>query len=430
MQSNLTAAAGRIDLQPRIGQWMTGFASRTGPAQGTHDPITARALMLKNDQASLVIVVCDLLGFSADTVAAMREAISSRADIPAGSILIACTHTHSGPTSLPMRGSLGHTDYEWLDLAAARIVDLVSELPGRLRPAVIAHASTTVRGVGFNRQDRSRPHDEELIAVSVEADTGEPIATVTNYATHAVVLGGGYTMFSADFPGEVNRYVEQARGGVGLYLQGACGDINPAVELRGHFEDCERIGETLGRAAVSVLENAPRTGSVELASASRTVDVPVDPPPSLEVLESSILAYESDRQAALESGDTVRVNTADARLEWAAQLRELIVRQQVPQAVRAEAFAAKINDLRIVGLPFETYNDIGVGIKRAVKPAKGLFVGYANGLFGYCPTDWAIAQGGYGPEGSYYWFGGLLTPVGCGAADVLVRECADLAKSL
>lgn len=430
MGSNLTAAAGKVDLDPRVGQWMTGFASRTGPAQGIHDPITARALMLRNDEASLVIVACDLLGFSADAVAAIRRSIEARAGINAGNILVACTHTHSGPASLPMRGSLGCIDREWFDSATERIVGLVSSLPGRLRPAVIAHASATVSGIGFNRQDSSRARDEELVAVSVETGTGETLATVINYATHAVVLGGGYTLYSADFPGEVNRRVEEMRGGVGLYLQGACGDINPAVELRGNFEDCERIGDALARAAVSALAGSPRVGKVELAAASRPVDVPVDPPPSLDQLESDIRGYENDRKSAEEARDIVKQHVADARLEWAAELRERMIKGSVPQTVRAEAFAAKVNDLRIVGLPFETYNDIGVEIKRVVKPLQGLFVGYANGLFGYCPTDWAKDQGGYGPEGSYYWFGGLLTPVGYGAAELLIRECSSLAKSL
>lgn len=409
---------------------MTGFASRTQPAQGIHDPILARAVLLDNGETSLAIVACDLLGFSPESVAEMRRGIAERTSIPAGSVLISCTHTHSGPTSLPMRGVLGYTDHEWLGLAKERIIDLVAGLPSKLQPARIAHASATVTGVGFNRQDKSRPNDEELVVVAVESDSADPIATIANYATHAVVLGGGYMLYSADFPGEVNRRIEEARGGVSLYLQGACGDVNPLVEMRGNFEVCERLGDILARAAVSAIADAPRTSEVSLSAASKMVDVPLDPPPTVAELAERVARFEADKRDGVESGNKVHELVAQAHLDWAVELHALIEGDAVPRTLPAEVFAAGINDLRIVALPFETYNDIGVQIKRGVKPMQGMFVGYANGLFGYCPTRWAKEQGGYGPEGSMPWFGALVTPVGYGADELLTREAIALAKSL
>jgi hypothetical protein len=100
-----------------------------------------------------------------------------------------------------------------------------------------------------------------------------------------------------------------------------------------------------------------------------------------------------------------------------------------------EVYVARINELRMVGLPFETYTDIGLGIKQGVKSKLGrdvpvMFVGYANGLYGYCPTTWAKEQGGYGADVSCRWFEALLTPIGRGADDVLIGEGASLASEL
>jgi hypothetical protein len=93
----------------------------------------------------------------------------------------------------------------------------------------------------------------------------------------------------------------------------------------------------------------------------------------------------------------------------------------VPVSLCAEVFAARLGDVRLIGLPFETYSDIALQIKRALRPAPTLFAGYANGLYGYCPTRWAKDAGGYGPSSAARWFGALLTAIGYGADEVLVK---------
>jgi len=48
----LTALAGKVDLAPAAGSWMTGFAARVHPATGMHDPIMARAVLLDDGGTS------------------------------------------------------------------------------------------------------------------------------------------------------------------------------------------------------------------------------------------------------------------------------------------------------------------------------------------------------------------------------------------
>jgi hypothetical protein len=67
-------------------------------------------------------------------------------------------------------------------------------------------------------------------------------------------------------------------------------------------------------------------------------------------------------------------------------------------------------------------------VKRNLLPLKVIVAGYANGLYGYCPTGWAKDQGGYGPDGSARWFPRLLTPVGYGADELIVKESTVLGK--
>lgn len=433
----LRASAAEASLRPKVGGYMTGFAARVVPTTGIHDANMARAVLLDDGDTLFAIVSCDCIGFSSEQVADMRGRIAAKSRIPADNVFICCTHTHSGPTTMRMRGVLGYIDEQWVSECLTTIVDLVSALPDRLQPARLAWSSATVTGVGFNRQDGTRPIDEELVSISIESSSGDTIATLLSYATHAVVLGPSNLLYSGDFPAAAARQVAAARGGVGLYLQGSCGDVNPivrrdAVGEIGTFDDCEAIGAKLAAAAVESLASAPRTSEVSIRTLRKTLDVPVDPPPALEEVDAMIARFEFDRQAALAEQPVNRVAEliAVAYGDWARELKERIVAGTMPTSVPAEVYAAAINDLRIIGTPFEAYSDVGLGIKRGLEPLKGVFVGYANGLWGYCPTGWAKDQGGYGPGDSFRWFGGLLTSIGYGADELLIREASALGRSV
>ncbi len=431
----LWASAGEVGLEPPVGGWMTGFAARIRPSIARHDPLMARAVLLDDGETKLAIVSCDLIGFTPLAVAEMRRRIAARSDIPEAHILICCTHTHSGPASMPFRGALGHVDMDWLGRAQDKIVELVAGLPANLVPARVGYGSARVPGIGYNRQDEARPIDEALCAVAVDGADGLAIATLVNYATHAVVLGPSNLAYSGDFPGEVARQVQALRGGVGLYLQGACGDVDPLVYRQrgwgsGTFEDAQQIGQRLAGVAAELLSDAPRADEVRLRVRSKTIPIPLDPPPSGDALAALVAGFEADRERARAESNTVDEQVALAMLGWAGELARALEAGTVPQTVPAELFVAGINELRIVGVPLEAYSDIGLGVKAGLSPLPALFVGYANGLIGYCPTRWAKDQGGYGPDSSARWFAGLLTAIGYGADELIIREGVALAKAL
>ncbi len=431
------AAAGQVNLDPPTGGWLTGYAARATPSIGANDPLTARAVLLDDGRNRLAIVSCDLVGFAPEVVEKVRRRVEAKTGIPGGHVMICCTHTHSGPATMPLRGQMGYVHKVWLRTTQTRLKHLVVGLVERLEPAQVAHGAAMVAGVGFNRQDRSRPTDEELTAIAIERRDGSSIATLINYSTHAVVLGPRNMLYSGDFPGATARHLDGLTGGVGVYLQGACGDVDPVTQVdkgwgQGTFEDCEAIGERLAKSALDALVDVPRTQDVDLGAASVAVDVPLDPPPSTKELEELILQFKSDRRQAVAAPARDRAGelTAKTMLAWARKLRKHLRLGDVPASISAGVFAAKINDIRIVGLPFETYTDIGLGIKNGLKPLKGIVVGYANGLYGYCPTGWAKDQGGYGADSSCRWFEALLTAVGRGADELLIKTGVDVARGL
>lgn len=429
----LHAAAAQIDITPPPGACMTGFAARVSPATGTHDPLMARALMLSDGAVSLVIISCDLIGFTPSCAHAIRARIAAQLAIRPQAVMLSCTHTHSAPASMPFRGVMGMVDHAWLDSVINSVGELAASLPPRLQPACLTAASIAVPGIGYNRQDPSHAADDTLRVLALDSEAGHRIATVINYATHAVVLGPRNLLFSADFPGAATRILAERHGGVALYLQGACGDIDPLVYQQrgwgtGTFDDCEAIGALLANAADAAVRTSRATPVPKpLSALTVRLLLPLDPPPSRHTLNELIRSFEAEQAAArTPPGNPVDELCAAAMLAWANELSCALDANRVPTALPCELHVLKIGDMFIAGAPFELYSDIGRAFVAAASPRMLLCAGYTNGLYGYCPSAWAKAQGGYGADSSCRWFPNLLTPLAAGADALLVRALSSI----
>ncbi len=63
----------------------------------THDPLTANAVAFDDGATRVVIISCDLLYLPIEFTDEVQALCHERFNIPARSVLIACTHTHVGP---------------------------------------------------------------------------------------------------------------------------------------------------------------------------------------------------------------------------------------------------------------------------------------------------------------------------------------------
>ena len=75
--------------------------------QSIKDPLETRALFIDDDGVTVCLVVCDLLGMSAAFAGPARAAVADALGLPSAAVLIACTHTHSGPSAMEGTAALG-----------------------------------------------------------------------------------------------------------------------------------------------------------------------------------------------------------------------------------------------------------------------------------------------------------------------------------
>jgi hypothetical protein len=430
--SRLRAAAGSVDLRPVVGARLTGFAARLEPSTGIHDPVLARLLLLDDESSRLLWTSCDLVGFDPEDDAELRRRLSAALSIAPNNVLVSCTHTHSGPCSMPFRGALAAADREWLAHAFDAITEIAASLVASLRPARLTHATETVTGIGYNRQDRAGPIDERLLVAQISADDGDVIATILNYATHPVVLGPTNLLFSGDYAGYASRLVEQCVGGVALFVQGSAGDVNPLIfrdneRDAGTFKVAEQMGRALASAAERAIKRATVRADARIASSQQIVELPLARPPSPEELSAMRSEWEMRRAMDDEGADG---RYATFQLEWAGELACAMTRGEVPRTLRVQLFAVRVGELHVVTFPLEIYSRIGLDVRASTAPHPVIIAGYTNGLLGYAPTDEAIEQGGYGPAISYRFFPRLLTPLARGSADRVVMAALGMLERL
>src|SRR5437764_3582575 len=94
--AELTAGAAAVDVTPPRGCPMAGYYSARG-AEGTHDPLHAKALVFEKDGTRAALVALDLIGTTRGLVEESRRLIEKDTGIPGGHVMISATHSHTGP---------------------------------------------------------------------------------------------------------------------------------------------------------------------------------------------------------------------------------------------------------------------------------------------------------------------------------------------
>ena len=187
----IRAGTALVDITPPAGLALSGFAARSQPALGAHDPLTVRAVAVENT----ALVVADVIGLHGDMVRRIRE----RCVLPADNVVVAALHTHGGPVS--MMGRLSQQpDTAYLERLEAACVYAINEAVASARPAHLTAGRGTDPGVARNRRHTGGMTDSSLPVLRIHDAAGGPMAVITAYACHPVVLGADNRLWTADYP--------------------------------------------------------------------------------------------------------------------------------------------------------------------------------------------------------------------------------------
>lgn len=329
---------------------LAGFAEPQ-PATEVHDDLEVRAVVVSNVDATVCLLVCDLLGMSHHFADPVRAAVGAALGLERAAVLTSCVHTHAGPSAMAGTEALGWPTPEGYGaLLVERCVAAAQDAARDLRPASMRFGRWALPAdLSINR--RGHPYDPWFTALDVRSEDGaQRLATIANISIHPVALGPECLAVSSDWVGAFRTALEARLGGRAVMLQGAQGDVNP--------HHVHRQGNDCGR---DLFAEAAELG-VELAQAVDDVmgtaeDIPIDGP-SIE-----------------------RWHTFDAPVDHDSQLGAATRRDTVP----VELIEWALGPVRVVSIPGEGFHELGRQIDERAG-CRVLLAGLAPILQGYLPV--------------------------------------------
>ncbi len=417
----LRAGAAAVDITPtQFPMNMPGGFS-ANQAEKAHDPFHSRALVLDDGQTTVAMVVVDVLGAGPEVLNEAKAIAAQQTGMAPGNMLICSTHTHSGP-SVNTRTETAAAYYK---VFVEGIANSIIRAHAALRPAAIGAASHPLPDEVFNRRwylkpgqmplnpfgkfDRVKmnpgtnptvidrpagPTDPDITILSIQDTKRKPLALFANYALH-YVGGAPKGQMSADYFGEFARVMPSRLGGeenfVAMMSNGASGDINniPFGTTRPPREPFEQIRLVAAKAADTAWLAHQKIGKhltqTRLGMVQREVSLKYRRPSLQDVAEAKAVLAIKDKTA----------------IEQLPRLAQNYARSVVSAAERPEdqltvqIQAIRIGDFAVCGIPFETFVEIGIDLKKRSPFPQTMVIGLANGRHGYLPTLEQHPLGGY-----------------------------------
>ena len=451
------AGVAQVDITPPMGVEMCGY----GPYEkrvctDVLDPLYARSLWLQCGEERLLIVTLDLCSVCAEVRDDVVQQVCHEVGLSQESVLIAASHTHSGPSTQRLIG-WGERDAPYLGELRQRLVKACLEARAEAVPARMGACRQRVHGVGVNREQPAFGLlDTAAQLLRVDRADGTPLAVLYNFAAHGVVRYPFTSRVSADWPGLAAAYIKASLGTeVVLFLQGCGGNINAHemsfarddVVMRQQVADM-RTGDVAIRLCDQILPalRGIRTSSeAELCSVWRTVKLPCSPPDA-EDLRRVIAENQTpaDRMTLAELRplhERIRDESEQER-EWRfaryrvdAASHQLGLLEKRQTHVEAPVQIMRLGEAVLVGWPGEIYVELGLEIRQRSPFPLTFVAGFANDTVGYIPTPAAYESQGKANEFGKYPT--TLTPQIYGnlpfrgdVGRVLVEDTLDLLNQL
>jgi len=424
----LKAGASLSNITPYLDGGIVGNFGIPPEAKYIHDELYAKSIVLDDGHERIAIVIVDNLSVNREVYDHARELIHQHTGMKKENILMAATHTHSSVSASSVGDERMNYNYgkpldEYQNFVARRISDGVRRAIYNLEPARIGWGSGQMPQHVFNRrwimkpgtdvpnpfggQDKARmnpgvgnpdvlepagPTDPEVYFVSIQSVDGRPIALLANYSLHYV---GGVPRdhISADYFGvfaeQMSRLIDPEKHGfVAIMSNGTSGDINnvnvkgPASTL-GSYQKMQIVARDVAQEVYKQYQKVSYRTDVKLAAAFSELTLSVrKPTPEMLARAKKVVA------------DPEGIKLYHP-LEPTYAKRAIQMQERWPEKINIVMQTLRIGDLGIAAVPFETFAETGLELKKKSPFPSTFTIELANGNYGYLPTPEQHELGGY-----------------------------------
>jgi neutral ceramidase len=412
MTKPLVAGAAQTDITPEGPQFLFGYPHVERISTGVHDRLLSSALFLSDGATPLLFVGNDVVAVGNDTVRRARERIERATGVPAANILIAATHTHSGPMTMDLlcceadpvvpKADPGYFRRLEDGIAAAAV-----QAVHGARPAEVGVTIADGSCVGTNRHDPAGPSDPNVPVLAVrDRETSVYLAAMVVCSMHPTVLHEDSTLVSGDFPAMARQYLQEKALGKEcpvIYFTGPSGNQSPRhITKSNTFAEAARIGGSLGSSVAKAIESLTFTSNIALECSRKLIELPPRDFPAIEEARARLEEAAARLEGRRRSGADARpVRTAEC--DWFGAEETLFLaqaaaagrlKQAVASVMPAEVSLFRVGPWAFVGWPGEAFVEFALVVKSVCPNC--FVISLANGeLQGYLVTAEAVEQHWY-----------------------------------
>ena len=381
---------------------------------GVADPLFCRLLSIENNGARILIVQIDNCLLPTEYAEELRKEISLHTPYRASEILLCTTHTHTAPALIGFYGAKREDSYrkELYNGIIDRVKAIKPDTPcsvkiTRFRAEGLSHNrrwymsdGRVVTNPPKGSNKRVKPEgtvDEEVVLIGFFNKKDNPLALLVNISNHTDSVGG--TEISADWPGSMERYIENSLGFPvnTVTLIAPQGNINhynfDSLQDQTSHEEAERIGKTYGDYVLSYLSQCRATDSGKLDSVLTYVDIAPREISNAELKRAREIMQNpesADDSGDLKAGD---LETPAVLRIFATQL--LSFHSAMPPLYSVPLQVLQMGNIYLCCIPGEPFVEIGLELKKSVERGTVVPVSLAGGYFGYIPLETCFDHGGY-----------------------------------
>ncbi|MBU4200672.1 MAG: neutral/alkaline non-lysosomal ceramidase N-terminal domain-containing protein [Verrucomicrobia bacterium] len=407
----MKAGFSRIEITPASPVRMDGMI-RDHQSTGVHDPIFAKALVLSGGPQPVdgfAICSLDVCGLAAADCREIRVAVEKQTGIPCDRVIIAATHTHSGPATV---GIFGNREDAYVRELIEKTVAVVCKAATVLVPAAVGCASGREETISHYRRLLADDghvvmnwdpwpaerlvgplgvNDPEVGVMKIVSDdaVAKPLGFLFNHAGHPNVMSGDNYLITPDYPGRAENLVERELGGTAVFVNGAQGTMDIDGMNDRDWSGVERAGSALADAVIDTARNIVPSSGARQRSGSRCYSIPAR--------KISDAEKEWADSVLKQTGGALKPVADGVGDDYKAKLF-LRLWNNRRQDIPLEQICLAVDNYAFLSFPGELFTEIGMRIKSESPFRRTYILGLANGYVGYVPTRKAIREGGYESE--------------------------------
>jgi hypothetical protein len=350
----LEVGFGEVDITPQLDGdpvYLAGFGHNR-KATSIHDPLKARALVLREGKMKIAMVSVDLVGLFHDQVTAARGRLKSF-----GYVLVSSTHNHEGPDTLGIWGPnpfQSGRNAKYVKRVEDGIVGAVQAADKALRPVTAEIGTAQAPELLHDAREPYIKHDELVAVMFRQPDKKQPAGLLVQWNCHPETLGGKNTAISADFVGATVNYLRQKYDCPVIYFTGTVGGLMTSLHVEvkdkegralqdGTFEKAQRYGELVGMLADKALAKTKVLKLTPFDIRVRELFVPLANRAYVAGWQIGVL----DRQAFAWTGDPHKAEPVKDRKATKQML-----------CMRTEIGCLRLGQLDIAAIPGESYPEL------------------------------------------------------------------------